>query len=57
MMITVEEVLEYWRAYCKRHSLGVEIVSEGDRHIQMDHEDWADRQMKELHNLVKSTLA
>lgn len=48
MMMTAEEVKQYWRDFCERHDLGAEVIAEGEAKIEKDPEYWADRTMQAL---------
>jgi hypothetical protein len=48
MMMTAEEVKQYWRDFCERHDLGAEVIAEGEAKIEKDPEYWADQTMQAL---------
>jgi hypothetical protein len=56
MEITLDEVLDYWRRYCKRHALQAELVAHGEQLIALDHDYWADHTMAKLKSTVVRQL-
>ena len=57
MLVTRKDVEDFWRQYCERHQLGIEIVAEGLRRITLNHEYWADHTMQELKEVVVKGLS
>ena len=52
MRMTSEEVKEFWRGWCGRRGLTMEIVAAGEALIDEDPEFWADQTMDELLRMV-----
>lgn len=48
MMMTAEEVKQYWRDFCERHDLGAEVIAKGEAKIEKDPEYWADQTTQAL---------
>jgi hypothetical protein len=48
MMMSAEEVKEYWEDFCERHDLRAEVVAKGNAEIDKDPEHWADQTMQSL---------
>ena len=48
MMMTAEEVKQFWQEFCERHDLGADVIARGNAKIDKDPEYWADRTMREL---------
>ena len=52
MRMTSAEVKEFWRGWCGRRGLAMEIVAAGEALIDEDPEFWADQTMDELLRMV-----
>jgi|SoiMethySBSTD1v2_1073268.scaffolds.fasta_scaffold541041_1 hypothetical protein len=52
MEVTLEDVQDYWQRYCKRHELKPEVMTQGQRFIDLNHDYWADHPMHELKEKV-----
>ena len=48
MLMTAEEVKQYWQDFCERHDLGAEVIARGNAKIEADPEHWADQTMQSL---------
>ena len=48
MMMSAEEVKQYWLDYCERHHLGEQVIALGCAKIEKDPEYWADQTMHQL---------
>ncbi len=52
MRMSAEEVKDFWRGYCRRRKIAVELIARGEKRIEQDPDYWADRTMDELLALV-----
>jgi hypothetical protein len=53
MDISAEEIKEFWRGWCQRRKIGVDLVVKGEAEIDKDPERWADETMDRLLELIK----
>jgi hypothetical protein len=56
MLVTPQDVRDYWTRYCERHQLASEILELGLKEIAINHEYWSDHPMPELKELVLKRL-
>lgn len=56
MLVTLKEIQDYWRNYCKRHGLEDAVLAEGLRQIALNQDYWADHTMGELEDVAMKKL-
>lgn len=56
MQVSLKEVQDFWTRFCERHGESSEVLKEGLRQIERDHDYWSDHTMQELRDVVVKRL-
>ena len=52
--MSTQEIKDFWHGFCERQKVPANLRAKGDKLIEADPEQWADRTMHELLDAVKA---